>query len=114
MNKATAMDKKVADRPATPRDVAVLGDGGGVTSLAGTGVVGVVVPVIGGVAVLVLGVGAEPLVGEGAGAEVGVGVAVLLLTLMASFWPWLQWPAKVQMKKISPVVLSVILTGGFE
>lgn len=105
------MDKKVADRPATPRDVAALGDGGGVTSLAGTGVVGVVVP-LGGVAVLVLGVGAEPLLGEGAGAEVGV--AVLLLTLMASFWPWLQWPAKVQMKKISPVVLSVILTGGFE
>lgn len=116
MNKATAADSKVTDRPATPTDVAALGDGGGVTSLAGVGVEGVVVPLggvalgVGGVAV-VLGVGAE-LLGEGAGAEVGV--VVLPVTLMASFWPLLQWLGKVQMKKFSPVLLSVILTGGFE
>lgn len=122
MNKATAADNKVTDRPATPTDVAALGDGGGVTSLAGVGVegglvplggvapeVGGVAPEVGGVAV-VLGVGAE-LLGEGAGAEVGV--AVLPVTLMASFWPLLQWSGKVQMKKFSPVVLSVNLTGGF-
>lgn len=100
----------MTDRPATPTDVAALGDGGGVTSLAGVGVEGVVVPLggvalgVGGVAV-VLGVGAE-LLGEGA--------AVLPVTLMASFWPLLQWLGKVQMKKFSPVVLSVILTGEFE
>lgn len=116
MNKATAADNKVTDRPATPTDVAALGDDGGVTSLAGVGVVGVVVPLggvalgVGGVAV-VLGVGAE-LLGEGAGAEVGV--VVLPVTLMASFWPLLQWLGKVQMKKFSPVLLSVILTGGIE
>lgn len=117
MNKATAADKKVTDRPATPTDVAALGDGGGVTSLAGGGVVvplgGGVALEVGGVALgvggvaLVLGVGAE-LLGEGAGAE------VLPVTLMASFWPLLQWLGRVQMKKFSPVVLSVILTGGFE
>ena len=115
MNKATAADNKVTDRPATPTDVAALGDGGGVTSLAGVGVEGGLVPLggvapeVGGVAV-VLGVGAEVL-GEGAGAEVGV--AVRPVTLMASFWPLLQWSGKVQMKKFSPVVLSVNLTGGF-
>lgn len=106
----------MTDRPATPTDVAALGDGGGVASLAGVGVEGVVVPLggvalgVGGLAV-VLGVGAE-LLGEGAGAEVGV--VVLPVTLMASFWPLLQWLGKVQMKKFSPVLLSVILTGGFE
>ena len=39
-------------------------------------------------------------------------MASLPVTLTASFWPMLQWPATVQMKKCSPDSERVILTGG--
>lgn len=78
------MEKKVADKPATPRELAPLFDGGGA-------------PVVG----VVDGGAAEEggVAGEGGVAREGDG-AVLLLpeTLMASFWPALQWPVNVHVK----------------
>lgn len=78
----------MADKPATPRELAPLFGGGGAT------VVGVVDGVEEG------GVAAEGgVAGEGGVAREGDG-AVLLLpeTLMASFWPASQWPVNAQMK----------------
>lgn len=57
--------------------------------------------------------GGVVVVDGGLAAEEG-GVAVLLppVTLMASFWPPSQWPVNVHVKKCSPAVSRVILTGG--
>lgn len=91
------MEKKVADKPATPRELAPLFGGGGAT------VVGVVDGVEGredGVAAGEGGVAVEGgVAGEGGVAREGDG-AVLLLpeTLMASFWPASQWPGNAHVK----------------
>ena len=77
------MDKKVAHKPVTLRDVAELGGGGGVTPLVGLGTEGLVV-VLGGVAVVD---GGGAVVEDGGVADEG-GVAVVLpVTLRASFCP---------------------------
>ena len=77
------MDKKVAHKPVTLRDVAELGGGGGVKPLVGLGTEGLVV-VLGGVAAVD---GGGTVVEDGGVADEG-GVAVVLpVTLMASFCP---------------------------
>ena len=81
----------MADKPATPRELAPLFGGGGAT----------VVGVVDGVEGREDGVAAEEggVAGEGGVAREGDG-AVLLLpeTLMASFWPASQWPGNAQVK----------------
>jgi hypothetical protein len=75
------MDKKVAHKPVTPRDVAELGGGGGAETPVGVGAEGVVVEdggvaVVGGGGLVVEDGGVAVVLGTGATVGAGVGVAV--------------------------------------
>lgn len=86
----------MADKPATPREPAPElseGDGGGDDE--------VVEP----------GEGAAPVPDGDVAVDGGVAVVPSPETLTASFWPALQCPGKVQVKKCSPAAARVILAG---